>query len=313
MDTQKIQFQYSGKTSIGETKPFKKKGLASYSVNLGNICAFGCTYCYVPSITIKQKVVQNIIAQGHKTEDISYYRPRDNVLACVSKDLKKIHSDDNGTVFFCTTCDPCATPDHADTTIRTIRLIMDGSNLQVRVLSKSALISHVAQNLSDYRDRVTYSLSTGTALQAISQTIEERASNITQRVAALHWLQENNFRTYGMICPVLPSEVDNVNPLLDQVRPERCEGVWIEAVNVREKSLVNTYDKLMAAGLEDHAIELQRVMGNKKAWIEYTKKLFLGFQGEMNRRGLLDRMHFLQYVSKHDRDFFEGQPGATCL
>jgi len=313
MESEKIQFNYLGNTGIGRTKAFEEKHLAEYSVNIGNICAFGCTYCYTPSVTSKQKIIRDIITQGYNIDEISCYRHMDNVLECVAWDLKKIHPDDHRTVFFCTTCDPCATKEHADTTIKAIRLIMERSKLQVRLLSKSVNIIHIAQDLAVYRDRITYSLSTGTASPDISRAIEERASNITERIQALHWLQDNGFRTYGMICPVLPSEGDNVIQLLDQVRPELCENVWVEAVNVRGKSLVQTYKKLIDADLMDHAEELKRVMNNKAAWIEYSKRLFLGFQSEMRDRGLLDRMYFLQYVSKGDINFFEGNPGAVCL
>lgn len=309
----KQQFRYYGKTGISRTEAFEKKRLAKYSVNLGNMCEFGCTYCYTPSITRKQKVLMDIIAKGYNLDDISCYRYQENVLYCVSKDLDSIPRGDNGTVFFCTTCDPCAAREHTETTIKAIRLIMERSRLQVRVLSKSVLITRVAYELDKYRNRITYSLSTGTASPDISRAIEERASNITERVRALHWLQDNGFRTYGMICPVLPSEVECVNQLLDQVRPELCEGVWFEAVNVRGKSLVNTHKKLIDAGLENHAEELKRVMGDKDEWIEYTKRLFLGFQADLQRRGLLNRMHFLQYVSRNDKAFFEKQPGAVCL
>jgi len=312
MDNKQL-FLYTGKKGIAEAEKFNEKGLASYSVNLGNICEFGCSYCYVPSITLKQKTVQDVLKKGYTVDDISSYRPRNNVLECVAKDLKKISSDDNNYVFFCTTCDPCATEEHTETTIDAIRLIMEGSSLQVRVLSKSALITRVAKSLIDYKERITYSLSTGTASSPISKAIEERASSITDRVHALQWLQDKGFRTYGMICPVLPSEVDNLKQLLDQVRPDLCEGVWGEAVNVRGRSLENTLNKLKEAGLEEDAKELQWVMGNKKVWIEYAKNLFLGFQKEMRDRELLDKLHFLQYVSKHDREFYEGNSGAVCL
>ena len=73
-------FQYSGKTGIAKTEGFRHKLLAEYSVNIGNICEFGCTFCYVPSITTKQKTVKSILDQGYKLGDFSSYRYRDNVL-----------------------------------------------------------------------------------------------------------------------------------------------------------------------------------------------------------------------------------------
>jgi len=309
----KTKFNYSGKTGIARTEGFSHKLLADYSVNIGNICEFGCTFCYVPAVTGKQKTVQSILSQGYSVGEFSSYRYKENVLATVSDDLRKIKPGDRSTVFFCTTCDPCATQEHADISIEAMRLILERSDLQIRVLSKSVLIKEIATALTNSKDRIVYSLSTGTALDEISKSIEHYASPITLRVKALHWLQDNNYRTYGMICPVLPSEINNVTTLVEQVRPDLCEHVWVEAINLRGKSLVNTFDELMAAGLEVHAHELKRVIGNRKNWLEYSKKLFLAFQYEMDRRDVLDKLRFLQYVSKDDKDFFATQKGAICL
>jgi len=269
--------------------------------------------CYVPSITNKQKSVIALQKQGLKFDDFSLYRYKENVLETVSRDLAKMPPTCKDTVFFCTTCDPCATLKHAETTIEAIRLIMARSRLQVRVLSKSVFIKDIASALIDYKERIVYSLSTGTSLDEISKAIEEHASPVRLRVETLHWLQNNNFRTYGMICPVIPSEISRVKQLLDQVRPEICEYVWVEAVNVRGKSLFNTFTKLNEAGPHQHAAELQRVMGEKNNWRDYSKNLFVEFQSEMKNRGLLEKLRFLQYVTKTDVEFFHNQPGAICL
>jgi len=190
MKMNKKHFYYSGKTGIARTKGFEHELLAEYSVNIGNICEFNCSFCYVPSITMKQKTVKSILDKGYKIGEFSSYRYRDNVLHTVANDLKKISPDDHGTVIFCTTCDPCATPEHAETSIEAIKLIMDRSNLQVRVLSKSVLIKKIASALSLYKSRIMYGLSTGTANERISNAIEENASSIKNRVKAPSGLME---------------------------------------------------------------------------------------------------------------------------
>jgi DNA repair photolyase len=308
-----MQFQYTGKTGIASTEGFKHKLLADYSVNIGNICEFGCTFCYVPSVTTKQKTVKAILDKGYKVEEFSSYRYRENVLETVATDLKKISSTDKGTVIFCTTCDPCATSEHAEITIEAIKLIMSQSNLNVRVLSKSVLIRKIAESISENKDRIMYSLSTGTSSEEISRAIEGNASLISARVKTLHWLQDNGYRTYGMICPVIPSEVKGVSKLLDQVRPQLCEYVWAEAINVRGKSLINTYNKLKMSGLEIDADELKRVMESRLNWNTYSVTLFKNFQEEMRSRGLLDKLRFLQYMNPEIEKHFRDQPGAVCL
>lgn len=309
----KKKFQYTGNTGIAYSKGFDEKLLAKYVVNIGNMCDFGCAFCYVPAMTLKQKSIQDVLKAGHELGEFSSYRERANVLEMVRKDLKKIDKDDQSMVFFCTTCDPCSTIENVETTAAAMGIILEGSNLQIRVLSKSVLIKELAKGMASWKDRVVYSLSTGTSYPLVSSAIEDHASPIADRVEALHWLQDNGFRTYGMICPVLPSEANRADILLDQVRPGRCEHVWVEAINVRGKSFVNTYVKLQNAGAINHAEELSRIIGNKQNWIEYSQKLFMAFQAEMRNRNQLQKLRFLQYVTAKDKDFFQSQEGAVCI
>ena len=54
-------------------------------------------------------------------------------------------------------------------------------------------------------------------------------------------------------------------------------------------------------------------MGDKEQWRAYSKELFLRFQSEMKKRGQLEKLRFLQYVSPENKEFFEKQEGAICL
>jgi len=312
----KQEFTYEGKTGIAETKGFQKKGLSDFSCNIGNVCEIGCTFCYVPSVTTKQKYVQRILQKGYSVEEFSLYRTKDNLLNCVKRDLKKFNPGDNRVVLFCTTCDPCATKEHADITESAIRLIMEYSGLHVRVLSKCTLIFGIAKELDFYRHRIIYSLSTGTIRPEVSACIEENASPIEERIATLKLLQDKGFRTYGMLCPILPSEMDSLDKLIDETRPQLSEHVWAEAINVRGKSLVKTRDQLIKCDLDESAKVLEQVMGNRKNWRNYSKELFLRIQANMKKRGVLEKLRFLQYVKGEPaefRGFFESKDGAICL
>ena len=312
----KQEFTYEGKTGIAETKGFQKKGLSDFSCNIGNICEIGCTFCYVPSVTAKQKYVQRILQKGYSVEEFSLYRTKDNLLNCVKRDLKKFNSGDHRVVLFCTTCDPCATEEHADITKSAIRLIMKYSDLQVRVLSKCTLVFDIAKELDFYRHRIIYSLSIGTIRPEISACIEENASPIEERIETLKSLQDKGFRTYGMLCPILPSEMDSLDELIDETRPQLSEYVWAEAINVRGKSLVKTRDQLLKCNLDESAKALEQVMGNRKNWRNYSKELFLRIQAKMKKRGVLEKLRFLQYVKGEPPEFtafFESQEGAICL
>jgi DNA repair photolyase len=309
----KIEHRYKSKTGIAPTEGFKKKRLAAYSVNVGNVCEFGCAYCYVPDMPFQHQSVKNLRQQGYEIGEFSNYRTFDDLMSTVSRDAKKFEPGDASTVIFCTTCDPCATHEHVDMTTAAAKVILENTDLTIRILSKSTNIQHVAQSLSAYRDRVAYGLSTGTCCPEVSRAIETSASPILERVKALHCLQDNGYRTFGMICPVLPSEKGMVVKLLDQVRPELCEEIWVEAINDKGNSLTGTHDAFCLAGLDWHAYAIRKVMESKVAWRNYSAELFLAFLKELKKRKLSKKLHFLQYVTKEDMDFFANHPEAICL
>lgn len=309
----KVEHRYKSKTGIALSEGFKKKRLAAYSVNIGNVCGFGCAYCYVPDMPFQHQSVKKLLHQGNKIGDFSNYREFDDLISAVTKDIKKFKPGDTSMVIFCTTCDPCATLEHVEMTTAAAKVILENSDLQIRVLSKSTNIQMVAQSLSVYKERVTYGLSTGTCLPAVSRAIETNASPILNRIATLHWLQDNGYRTFGMICPVLPSEKGMVAKLLNQIRPELCEDIWVEAINDKGNSLTNTHKALIRAGLDWHAYAIRKVMENKVAWRNYSTEFFLAFRKELKKRKLSQKLHFLQYVAKGDLNFFVNHPEAICL
>jgi DNA repair photolyase/energy-coupling factor transporter ATP-binding protein EcfA2 len=312
----KYHLTYDGKTGIAETKGFQKKQLADFACNIGNICHFGCTFCYVPSVVAKQKGVQNILKEGYAWDEISHYRTKENLVKCVERDLKKIEPGDKRMVIFCTTCDPCATEEHADITSSSIRLIMESSDLQVRVLSKSTLILEIAKELDLYRERIIYGLSTGTIRPEISACIEGNASPVQDRFKTLKFMQDVGYRTFGMLCPILPSEMPYLDKLIDAIGVRKCEHIWAEALNVRGKSLVKTRDQFKNCGLDEDAKSLDQVMGNKANWRDYCKELFLNVRNELEKRGASEKLRFLQYVTGEPEDFvefFESQKEAICL
>jgi DNA repair photolyase len=271
---------------------------------------------YSGVVTTKQKPVQTVLENGHSIDEFSLYRTKNNVLNCVERDLDRFQPGDNRQVFFCTTCDPCATEEQADITTSAIKLIMESSDLQVRVLSKSVLIMNIASELEGFRNRITYSLSTGTIRPEISACIEGNASPIEERIKTLKQLQDNGFRTYGMLCPILPSEMDKLDILIDEINPKGCEYIWAEAINVRGKSLVATREQLIKCELTEDAEAIGNVMVDKKNWQNYSKELFLDLQSKMKKRGLLQKFRFLQYVKNEPAEFkkfFENQEGAVCL
>jgi hypothetical protein len=80
---------------------------------------------------------------------------------------------------------------------------------------------------------------------------------VSRRIEALHWLQDNGFRTFGMICPSLPQSdyLAFASEAAHKLRVDRCEEVWAEVVNVRGESLHATITALQGAGLLSEAFQ----------------------------------------------------------
>ena len=69
--------------------------------------------------------MKNIENKGYTLRQISNYRNHNNVVSTVTRDLKKNNLKENETVFFCSTCDPCASAANVKTTIAAAKLILD--------------------------------------------------------------------------------------------------------------------------------------------------------------------------------------------
>ena len=188
--------------------------------------------------------------------------------------------------------DVAATPELARETVDLCEMFLLLTSYDLRLLSKSPnLASIVAKDLADRmpketRERVIFGLSTGTLDDAVAAAIEP-VPPPSKRLEALHWLQDTGFRTYGMLCPILPQ----VNPAayakaaMAAIRAEKCENVWAEPVNFRAGKAAKDDDEVAARnsfeatlrGLAKHKKEAERFQNvalDENAWEQYCRGLF---------------------------------------
>lgn len=313
------EFVEDNNFKITSSPEFSKKGLADWSFNIGVACKFRCTYCYVPSLTasrcktkhardrLKEKGISDV------RNAFSIYRGEENIKQYLELSFQKYKNKfkEGQVLFLCTLTDPLPDEKYLKITEYIIKETLRSTPLTVRLLTKSALVIDLAKALEDYKERVIYGISTGTTRKDISRILEERAAPIEERVKAIHWLQDNNYRTFGMICPVgvYESDEESVKKLLDNVRPEHkcCEAVWVEPINARAGNFKAIVSKFTENGLntEVELMEQTREDKDRSAWFEYSKSLFNNFKAEMMRRGVLDKLNFLQYYHKGEESHFK--------
>ena len=221
------------------------------------------------------------------------------------------------------------------------KLIIELTNWDIWLLSKSNLLPKIAQALDAWWNtttrwpsgqvigveqmpskRIIYGVSTGTLDDKLAKAFEEGTPLVSKRIESLHWLQDNGFRTFGMICPSLPQRKQLVGredydffarSIYHAIRADRCEHVWAEVINVRGDSFTRTIKALNEAGFVQEAIDLTRVSTNKDEWEEYARQTFEA-HAEL---GLYKpgQLRFLQYVNKSTRDWWKNREslGAVLL
>jgi len=165
------------------------------------------------------------------------------------------------------------------------------------------------------RERVIYGVSTGTLDDGIAKAFEQGTPLVTKRIQSLHWLQDNGFRTFGMLCPSLPipggDYTQMANEMASAIRADRCEHTWAEVINVRGDSMTRTVAALNAAGFHSHANELAHVSGDAEAWEQYSRDTFEAHVPNYAP----NKLRFLQYVTARTKTFWQGREkdGAILL
>lgn len=174
----------------------------------------------------------------------------------------------------------------------------------------------------DIRARMIFGVSTGTLDDKQAAAFEQGCPKVSKRIESLHWLQDEGFRTYGMICPTLPMRhyAQFTSDMLAAIRVQRCEHVWAEVINVRGESMTRTAQALHSAGYEWQAAELQRCAADSQVWEHHAQETFLNL---VERMGGLNhttqdgrpRLRFLQYVHPHTLNWWKQQVrhGAVLL
>lgn len=318
-----------------ESAKFQEKLLCDgITLNPGDACAFSCGFCYVGSQMIKvdKPHLEAFNAERRRNsereltfEEVVIRRPDAvgllrNQLFRSNGSPKFTDPNDNRVVYGSTLVDVAATMELLRETADLCNLILDNTAWQVRLLSKSSLLHRLFKdNLipERHRQRMILGFSTGTLDDKVAAAIEVGTAKVSKRIESLHWLQDNGYRTFAMLCPSLPQldgDYDRFSrEICEAIRVDRCEHVWAEVINLRGKSLVRTLAGLHQAGLEREAEALSAVMGpgNKDKSEEYARNTFLAH----TRHVPAEKLRFLQYIDDATAGWWAGQRrhGAVLL
>jgi DNA repair photolyase len=304
------------KTVINFESKFGHKLLCDgLTFSTGTACAYTCSFCYVPDMMDKQKpyLAKHGITAPH--EDIVIRRS--GAIARLRAELtdragrpKFKDPADTRVIYSSPLVDVAANMELVRETVEACRVILELTNWDIRLLSKSNLLPKIAEQLSTHRDRMIYGVSTGTLDDQLAKVFEEGTALVSKRLASLHWLQDHGYRTFGMICPSLPQPdyYKFARQMNEAIRADRCEHVWAEVLNVRGESMTRTVNALHRGGFEQEADMLNSVR-DREQWEQYARHTFLAhFTHDSG-----GKLRFLQYVTPRTRAWWESQQHAGAV
>lgn len=310
---------------------FREKLLCDgMTFTMGSACVYRCSFCYVPDMMRKQKTWQDILKADPATkfEDVVIRRSHGTQILrsqlLDAKGRKRFDGPEQvGRVVYASPLvDVAGNMDLATETADACLLILELTRWNIRLLSKSNLLPKIALMLDEHarqwnpRTRVIYGVSTGTLDDRLAAAFEEETPLVRQRLKSLHFLQDNGFRTFGMLCPSLPLPGEDYKTMAHEmnasIRANRCEHVWAEVMNVRGNSMTRTIEELSRAGYGNHAEALTRVTEDPLAWEDYARKTF---DAHVSAIYLPGQLRFLQYVNNANREWWKARvpDGAILL
>lgn len=320
-------FTVPAKSVLNLDSGFKHKLLCDGpTFSTGSACAYSCSFCYVEDLMRKsshwQEVAKKESAKGKGFSDVVIRR--EGAIAALRKQLTYADGsprfndpNDQRVIYGSPLVDVAANMDLVRETVEVCKTILELTNWQIRLLSKSNLLPKVAEQLAVlcplWSDRLIFGVSTGTLNDSLAAAFEKGTPLVSKRIASLHWLQDNGFRTYAMICPSLPQSDYHAfaASMADALRYDRCEHVWAEVINLRGESFTRTLRALVDSGFYDEANRLEDVTSSKTLWENYARSTFEAHAMICSP----GKLRFLQYVTKESRDWWSArkEQGAILL
>lgn len=304
-----------------------KKELADFHLDALLFCEFACRYCSsnsLPHLNFKLPEIRKIVLEEtgevfdpHNAGHIVVaYR---EIVAALDKELsqKRRKPGAEKTLVYSQLTDgfsPVLVK--TGTARRILELLVEKTQYRIRILTKNAIVGKPewVDFFAEHAERFVVGLSIGSLDGDFAQKMESRTSKPLSRIESLHKLQDAGVATFGMLCPVFPQILDTneLERLIDSVRPELCERVWAEPYNERHnwEHVRACYDE--GSDMWDW---MTRVFeeDDKALWSRYATDLYLRIHTKAIEEGWSDKLRYLLYeeeITTQDARAFAGLSGV---
>jgi len=290
---------------------FIYKSLSNWSFNVAVGCSHSCRFCYVPSAaTIKQG--PKLAEYGVKDPDAEWgdyvlLRPWEEAKFLASLRAAEgtpkvlLKPDGNRAVMYCTTTDPYQVIHHPDPARqrmlgqharllvrRSLELIRDESELNVRILTRSPLARADFDLFRSFGPRLLFGMSLPTLRNDLSKIYEPKAPAPSQRMATLLAAQEAGLNVYVAIAPTYPEcDEADLRATLAAVAAINPVTIFHEPINIRAENVER---------IESHANELgmklkMDVFETREQWQDYAVNALQTVERVARELGISDRLH----------------------
>jgi len=286
---------------------FKFKSLSNWSYNISFGCLHGCSFCYVPATAaikaekaletreVIPKQWQRERLEGHHWGDLhwgeySLLRTWDEAkfrksLAAAEK-CKKVAPDSNRAIMFCTTTDPYQTfsiPGNPEKTkllndqcaglvTKALRLILEESTLNVRILTRSPLAKRDFPLFKEFGNRLTFGMSLPTLDDKLSQIYEPGAPGPAVKLKTLQAAVDAGLHVFVALAPTVPDDgEDGLRRALKEIVKLKPITIFHEPINLRAENVQRISNKARALGRTIRS----EVFESRERWREYAFEQFL--------------------------------------
>jgi DNA repair photolyase len=322
------------KSPIAPSPGFQKKELADFHLELGALCAFGCSYCssnvgnfYRINRSKFVAAVEEQTGQRIGAVDIFVEKKRpsggtERVLTHArdpalhirfGNAIEQLEAQLDGkpssfgagkTLVFSMLTDSFAPVTVASgATEQSLRLLLDRTSFRIRVLTKSAIVGNErwVRFFAERKERFVVGLSIGNTNPEWASAVEIGTSKPRARVMAHRALQNAGVPVFAMLCPIFPHMLDGtlLPDLLDSLRPQMCERIWAEPYNDRQNAAavrVGYPENSRWHAWMTKTFGIGTLTRSREMWSHYASLLYLRLRDQLEVYGERGVVDRLRYL-----------------
>ncbi|HEX3800217.1 MAG TPA: radical SAM protein [Verrucomicrobiae bacterium] len=274
-----------------EPNNFKFKSLSNWSYNIAVGCEHACRFCYVPEVSTN-RMAGKLETYGVTDPDAQwgeYVFPRtwdksvflNSLHKAQETPVDQLAPDGNRAVMLCTTTDPYQVlPKDMQAQRRTLvrealREILDGSTLNVRILTRSPLAREDFDLFKCFGKRLLFGMSIPTLDNRLAKIYEPKAPAPTQRLATLRAAKELGLHVFVAVAPVYPDcDMVDMSRTLKAVKELDPVTIFMEPINIRADNVKRIEAHAQSLGAKINT----EVFATRELWKRYAQEQLGAFQ-----------------------------------